>query len=395
MRERVERELDLQMALGPALYATRSSSHPDIGRAYARAWELCQQLGDHPRGFTALRGLNLYHVNRLEMEETLHFAEEASRVAEQLDDPARLVGGHVAVGVTLYHQGKLEPALAQFRRGFEMFDPNMQFPDWPGAHPAVQCQAFSIFISWMLGYPDRSLNELSAALRSVETLGHPLTLAQTLCYAALAHIWRHEPLAAAEHAGRTLRICEEHRIAHWRAYALCLNGWALGASGESEEGLAQIRQGVESFHGSSQHILLGLQADVQLMIGKPEAALASVAAGLRAVEKAGGAPLEAELYRLRSEALLAGAGTASEAEAAIEQAIDVARRQNAKSWELRGAMSLARLRRQQGRPQRLHAHIPRRLCTLAPRWALRRKGPVRPSAFCRPDHPLAVVRNGS
>jgi predicted ATPase len=98
-------------------------------------------------------------------------------------------------------------------------------------------------------------------------------------------------------------------------------------------------------------VLLALQVDVQLAIGQPEAALASVAAALKAVEKTGGAPLEAELYRLRGEALLVGAGALSEAEAAIQQAIDVARRQNAKSWELRGAMSLARLRRQQGRPQ--------------------------------------------
>jgi predicted ATPase len=94
-----------------------------------------------------------------------------------------------------------------------------------------------------------------------------------------------------------------------------------------------------------------LQADAQLTIGKPEAVLASVAAGLEAAEKMEGAPLEAELHRLRGEALLAGAGTVSEAEAAIEKGIDVARRQNAKSWELRCAMSLARLRRQQGRPQ--------------------------------------------
>ena len=98
-------------------------------------------------------------------------------------------------------------------------------------------------------------------------------------------------------------------------------------------------------------MLLALQADVQLAIGKSEAALASAAAGLEAVEKMGGAPLEAELYRLRGEALLAGAGTVSEAEAAIEKGIEVARLQNAKSWELRGAMSLARLRQQQGRPQ--------------------------------------------
>ena len=91
---------------------------------------------------------------------------------------------------------------------------------------------------------------------------------------------------------------------------------------------------------------------MQLAIGRPEAALASVVAGLKATEKMGGAPpREAELHRLRGEALLAGAGEVSEAETAMEKGIDVARRQNAKSWELRAAMSLARLRRQQGRPQ--------------------------------------------
>jgi tetratricopeptide (TPR) repeat protein len=352
MRERAERELDLHMALGPALVATESQGHPDTGRTYARAWELCRQLGDHPREFTALRGLQLQHQHLLEMEKAQHVAEEALRVAEQLDDPARLVGGHVAVGVTLFFQGKLEPALAQFRRGFEMFDPNMLFPDWPGSHPGVQCQLFPMLISWMLGYPDRSLEELRAAVRSAETLGHPLTLAQTLCFAALIHIFRRESSAAADYAGRALRIREEQRIAEWQPFALCGNGWALGASGEREKGLAQIGQGVDSYGtGPLQGMLLPLQADAQLAIGKPEAALASVIAGLQAVEKAGGAPLKAELYRLRGEALLAGAGTPGEAEAAIEQAIDVARRQNAKSWELRAAMSLARLRRQQGRPQ--------------------------------------------
>jgi adenylate cyclase len=140
-----------------------------------------------------------------------------------------------------------------------------------------------------------------------------------------------------------LTICEEHRIAHHHGIALCAEGWALGASSESEKGLAQISQGVDIYGtGVLQHMLLALQADAQLASGKPEAALASVAAGLEAVEKMGGATLEAELYRLRGEALLAGARTLSEAETAIEKAIDVARRQNAKSWELRAATSLAR-----------------------------------------------------
>jgi hypothetical protein len=198
------------------------------------------------------------------MENAQHFAEEALHVAERLDDAARLVGGHMAVGVTLYNRGKLEPALAQFRRGFELFDPNMQFPDWPGGHPGVSCQSFRMLISWMLGYPDRSLQELRAAVKSAETLGHPLTLAQTLCWAALVHIFRHEPSAVADYAGRALRICEEQRIAHYHAYALCLDGWALSASGENEKGLAQIRQGLDVFGlGASQHFLLTFQADAQ------------------------------------------------------------------------------------------------------------------------------------
>ena len=352
MRERAERELDLQMALGPALFATRSFSHPDVGRTYARASQLCKQLGDYSRGFTALRGLMLHNLNLLEMEKALHFAEEALRVAKRLDDAARLVGGHMALGAALWWQGKLEPAVTHFRRSLEMFDPNMLFPDWPGSHPGVQCQSYLMLISWMLGYPDRSLEELRAAVASAEMLGHPFTLAQTLCFVGLVHIFRHEPSAAADCAGRALRICEEQRIAHYLAFALCAGGWALGASGENEKGLAQIGQGVDGYGiGSDQHILLAWQADAQLTIGKPEAALASVAAGLKAVEKMGGAPLEAELHRLRGEALLAGAGTVSEAETAIEKGIAVARRQNAKSWELRGATSLARLRRQQGRQQ--------------------------------------------
>ena len=351
-RERAERELDLQVALGPALFATKLGSHPDIGRTYARAWELCQQLGDDTRGFTALRGLMLHHLMLPEIAKSQHFAEEALRVAERLDDAAHLVGGHMALGVTLYFQGKLEQALAHFRRGFEMFDPNMQFRNWPGSHPAVQCQFFPALISWMLGYPDRSLAELRAAVRSAETLGHPFTLAQTLCWAALVHVFRHEPLAVADYAGRALRTCDEQLVAQYHAMALCENGWALSASGGSEEGLAQIGHGLDAYGlGMFQHTLLALQADAQLAIGTPEAALASVMAGLKVIEKTRGAPLEAELYRLRGEALLAGTGTVSEAETAMQKGIGTARRQNAKSWELRGATSLARLRRQQGRQQ--------------------------------------------
>jgi tetratricopeptide (TPR) repeat protein len=279
-RERAERELDLQMALGPALIATKLYTHPDVGRIYARAWELCRQLRDYSREFTALRGLMLYNSNLREMEKAQHFAEEALHVAERLDDAARLVGAHTALGNTLFWQGELEPALAHLRRGCELFDPNMQFPDWPGAHPAVQCQLYLALISWMLGYPDRCFEELREAVRSAETLGHPVTLAQTQCWAAFVHILRREPPAAANYAGRALRICEEHRIAQWRAFALCADGLALGMSGESEKGLAQIVQGVDSYGlGSMQHMLRAFQADANWRLASPKRCLHRSPAG--------------------------------------------------------------------------------------------------------------------
>src|SRR5260370_11816132 len=208
-----------------------------------------------------------------------------------------------------------------------MFDAKMRFPDWPGAHPGVQCHVYPMLISWMLGYPDRSLHELRAAVGSAETLGHPVTLAQTLCFVALVHIFRHEPSASTDYAARAMRICEEQRIAHYHGLALGAQGWALTASGESEKGLAQIAQGVDSYGlGVNQHMLLALQADAPLAIGKPEAALTSVIAGLMAVEKMGGAALESELHRLRGEALLAGPGTLSAAVSSLHQAIAVRQR---------------------------------------------------------------------
>src|SRR5262249_55098499 len=107
--------------------------------------------------------------------------------------------------------------------------------DWPGVHPGMICRSISMLISWMLGYPDRSLDELTAAVRSAETLGHPLTLATVLGQGALVHIFRHEPSAAADYAERALTICEQQRIAMFYAVALCANGWALGVSGDSEK----------------------------------------------------------------------------------------------------------------------------------------------------------------
>ena len=169
MRERAERELDLQMALGPALYATKVRGHPDIGRTYARAWGALSAAGWlFPRVHVAPRPVSPpFKLTRIGKGAAFRRGGDACRRTARRCGPSRR--GPIALAATLFWQGKLEPAFEQFRRGPEMFDPNMQFPDWPGAHPRVLCQIHLTVISWILGYPDRSLAELRAAGRSAET----------------------------------------------------------------------------------------------------------------------------------------------------------------------------------------------------------------------------------
>jgi class 3 adenylate cyclase/predicted ATPase len=350
-RDRDARELELRMGIGPALIATRHYGDPEIGRTYTRAWELCEPLNDDTRSLAVLRGLVLHYIGTAELDKSQHFAEEMLRVAERLGDAARLVGAHTSLGATFFFQGKLEQARLQLGLSLEKFDSvSHVFPDWAGCHPAIQCASYLATISWILGYPDRAMEEAATAVKNAETLGHPLSLGQTLCYVALIPIFRREGAASAAYAGRAVHVCEEQHIGQWHAFAICEHGWAVCASGEMEKGLAQLARTLDHYpQASTQHWLRALQADAQLAAGAFEAAFTSVAAGLKVVEKIPDAPCEAELHRLKGEALLAGAGTVSEAEAAMEKCIDVARRQNAKSWELRGATSLARLWRDQGK----------------------------------------------
>ncbi|MGI9437850.1 MAG: AAA family ATPase, partial [Geminicoccaceae bacterium] len=189
--ERTKRELDLQLGLGAALIAIKYYNHPDVGLAYARAWELCQQLGDYSRGFLALRGQQVHLLGQGELKKSQHFAQEALHVADTLDNDASRVGAHMALGVILFYQGRFQSALTHLDQGSEIYDPDAQkFSDWPGSEPGVQCQFWRMLISWMLGYPGRALKERDISLSSAEAVEHPLTMAQTLCFSSLLHFLR-------------------------------------------------------------------------------------------------------------------------------------------------------------------------------------------------------------
>jgi predicted ATPase len=189
-----------------------------------------------------------------------------------------------------------------------------------------------------------------------QELSHPFSLAFALAHAASLHQFRREEQTAQERAEAVIALGREQGFSRWEVWGTIIGGWALAAQGQREEGIAQIRQGLAAWQATGQELgrptFLGLLAEVYGKVGQAEAGLSVIAEALTLMDKIGERTQEAELYRLQGEFLLAQAGArqqVQEAEACFHQALDVARRQQAKSWELRTAISLSRLWQQQGK----------------------------------------------
>ncbi len=215
---------------------------------------------------------------------------------------------------------------------------------------------------WALGYPGQALQESDKGLTLARELVYPAGLAGALQSVALLHLFRRERQAVQE---AFMALAAEQGFAELLASGMILRGWALFASGQETAGVEQMRQGLAALQAIGGEVrrplFLALLAEAYGGIGQIEKGLHVLAEALAAAEKTGGRFYEAELYRLKGELLVAYAAEPNaEAEACFHQALDIARRQQAKSLELRAAMSLSRLWQQQGKrdePRQLLAPI--------------------------------------
>jgi predicted ATPase len=207
---------------------------------------------------------------------------------------------------------------------------------------------------WCLGYPDQALAMSREALALAQKLSHPFSLAVALAYAAMLHQFRREPQAVHEQAEAAVALCTEQGFAYYLAWGTTMQGWARVVQGQGELGIAQTRQGLDALRATGAALRLpyyfALLAEACGQTGQAAEGLALLAEAL--AHKSGETWMEAELYRLKGELLLSlAADNYTEAAGCFHQALTTARRQQAKSWELRAAMSLARLWQQQGRRQ--------------------------------------------
>jgi predicted ATPase len=349
--ERHKQELEIQMALGPALVAARGFSDPGVGQAYARAWELCQLLEDNVHLPLVLRGREVFHYVSGELNKAREFAKQLLDLAERQQDPALLVGSYHALGQTLFSLGDLIACRRTVEQGIALFDPAQhRLPNWPGGQSGEQCYLYGAFVLWVLGYPDQAMRRAEEALTLAEELANPANLINTLAFVALVHVFRREPAAARHRAKAAMEMSAEQRNPFFLAWGTVLHGWAQAAQDQLEDGIAEIQKAIATYRATGSQTwlpyLLALQVETYARAKRLDDGLASVAEALVLADEE--RCWQAELSRIKGELLLASDNHA-EAERSFFQALDIARRQQAKSWELRAATSLSGLWRDQGK----------------------------------------------
>jgi len=354
---RVQQELDLQLALGPALMATKGPVL-EVEQLYARARALCQQVGETPQLFPTLQGLYWFYETRGVLEMARELGEQLVRQAQRTAGPTLRLEAHAALGTALFFIGDYTTAWMHLEQGLSVADPAMQqtLALRSGLAPGVRCLALAANTLWCLGSPVQAIRRSQEALALAQELVHPHSLAFAHNWAAFLYHRLREVSAVQAQAEALLTLATAQGFSLHAGSGTCWRGWVLVVQGQGDAGLAHLRQGLEAILATGQMLGRSLRlvqfAEAAGHAGQVEEGLRLVAEALVAIEASGRGELLAEAHRLQGALLLQRAvPEAIKAEACFQQALTVARRQQAKSWELRTATSLARLWQQQGKRQ--------------------------------------------
>ena len=354
--ERTEQELDLQTSLGPALIAIKGYAAPEVEKAYIRARELCLQVGKTSQIYPVLVGLWLHYFVRAELPKALELGQQLLDLAPSEENPAVLLQAYRTLCDTLCSMGEFESSLRHCNQGISLYRSRQQrFSDTLAyVHdPGAVYLAFSAIALWCLGFPDQCLKRSHESLALVRELDHPFSEAFALGMASFHHHFRREKQIVQDRAESALKIATEKGFSQWIAAGVIMRRWALAQQGMGEEAITPMHQALDGWRGSGAKLVvpyyLLVLAEAYVAVGDAAAGLTTVNEALKAAQSSGECWFESEMYRLQGEYLLKLDGAETEIEASFNQAFDVASRQNAKSLELRIAMSFSRLRKRQGR----------------------------------------------
>jgi class 3 adenylate cyclase/predicted ATPase len=363
--QRIQHELDLLTTLGPALLSTKGYAAPEVVQAYTRARALCQQVGETPEHFPVLWNLWIFYLARSEHQTAMELGEQCLQLAQRVQDAALLLEAHLAIGISWFYLGNPALACTHLEHTIAFYDPQQHHVlayRYGGIDPGMAGFGYHAWALWLRGYPAQARGHSAKALSLAQQLAHPYTLARTLYYDTILCQLRQDAPAVRNQAEAAITVATTQRFALVQALGPIMRGWAIAVQEHSAKGLGQIRQGLDTYRATGAEFqrphFLTMLAEASGLLGQPEDGLAALDEALTLVEKTGERYYEAELYRQRGELLLLleakihpdqGSREQHEAETCFQHALDVARRQQAKSLELRAAMSLARLWQRQGK----------------------------------------------
>jgi predicted ATPase len=345
---RQQQELDLQIALGRASIATMGYSAPAVAATFARARALANHLDQREYLVPLLHGQWVYHFNRSELKLSLPYAEEVEQIGRSRNDVDVRLLGCFENGMTRFYLGEFDAARKYFEQCRDLGDPTRRAAValLSTADPHVAAMAHLAWTLGSLGYADQARRELYGVLSEADCLEHAYTRAMLLSFACWVEWIGRSPEQVLRRAEESVALSTEHNFPLWLAWGTAYRGWSLTVLGQTQEGPVLIKQALAEVRATGTILMtphwLMLLADAHAMLGQMDEGLNCLAEAARLLETIDERFEEAELHRLRGH-LLNGIGHRTEAETNYRRAMAIAKRQGAKVWELRAAISLARL----------------------------------------------------
>ncbi len=352
---RREYELDLQIALGQALIATLGYGTAAVRDVFSRARQLCESLGRQHKLLPILYGEWAYYLSVGELDRAHQLAAESRQLGQAPDDIISRVVGYHTSGVTYFFAGGFEAARKYLEQGLMICDPSLR-PSYAEITPTDPYTNLSAYLSLTLvcsGHLGKSASMRDATLSGARALSHSHALALALNRSWLA-AWcaRSPPERLLDYADELLKISGEQGFLYWRVLGLVSRGWSLTALGHADFGIPLMTTGLADLRavGTATVIPSALTtlADAYRMTGQAQVALTHLAEAEQLAERSQLEWVLAETVRLRGDLLLL-TGDVNAAYGSFHDAIALARRQDAKLFELRASTSLARLWRDQGK----------------------------------------------
>ena len=356
--KRDRQELDLLLAVGIAWQGSLGAQPDEVKNAFTRARELCKKVGNTSQMVQVLGGLATLYYVRGAHNLARELAEEGLALAEEANDQLLLQLCHWYLGFINFCFGNYEKALKHLRHVLDVYNPDQHHHSLVylrGADAGLSAMAYEVCCLWCLGYPDQAWKRSEEALSLARKLGHPFSLADVVCFAGcLFHEMRWDGKSLEANAEELMRIARERNLVGWFATGTRYRGVALVQQGNIKDGVKQAREGIDAMKRENIWIYssgtFASMSEMQIKAGNLNEAIAALDEAFAFVEKTDERYWESELYRLKGE-ILSRQREDGSAENNFKKAIEIARKQCAKSLELRAVMSLCRLWEKQGKKE--------------------------------------------